>query len=74
MYFDVLNNMIVNSCNSANGCEMNVNKIYLNIYKFLSHLYQDISLFLVFNMAPAAILDSHLEFESQYRPKIQLIR
>ena len=41
--------------------EITVNK---TLFDFLSHLYQEMSLFLVFNMVSAAILDSHLEFES----------
>ena len=43
------------------------------LFAFLSHLYQEMSLFLVFNMSPAAILGRHLEFEGQDRPKIQWI-
>ena len=37
---------------------------------FLSSLYQEKSLFLVFNMASEAILGRHFEFESQDRLKI----
>ena len=35
--FWCVNNIIVNSCNSASGCKMNVNKIYqkYNIYKYV---------------------------------------
>ena len=40
-------------------------------FAFLSSVYQDMSLFLVFNMVSAAILGCHLEIESQDRPKIQ---
>ena len=40
-------------------------------FDFLSSLYQEMSLFLVFNVASAAILGCHLEFESEDRPKIQ---
>ena len=40
-------------------------------FAFLSSLYQEMSFFLVFNMASAAILGCHLEFESQDRPKIR---
>ena len=42
-------------------------------FAFLSSLYQEMSLFLVFNVASAAILGCHLEFESQDRPKMQWI-
>ena len=35
------------------------------LFTFLSSLHQERSLFLVFNMASAAILGRHLEFESQ---------
>ena len=39
-------------------------------FAFLSHLVQEISLLMVFNMASAAILGRHFEPESQERPKI----
>ena len=39
-------------------------------FAFLSHLVQEISLLMVFNMASVAILGRHFEHESQDRPKI----
>ena len=39
-------------------------------FAFLSSLYQEKSLFLVFNMASAGILGRHFEFLSQDRIKI----
>ena len=45
----------------------------LHIICFLFSLYQEMSLFLVFNVASTAILGCLLEFESQDRPKIQWI-